>query len=321
MNSNKSKIVMKSPDDALVEYNQEEYSFSLYVQPYGENRINELIDFTINEKGYRIPYHYFSRGAVTFTILKGRIELVINGKECVCDPGDTINITAHCPYSLSTLDDESVIKALFTDVDMISRFTDYETLTDNFILSNEFMEEKFYPDHNYFPLTEPVDTEKVNKHQLVQVKSPEDILFEYHKIPGINCKLKVGRWELKGLKEIWEFDVEKGYVFEYLRPTENEGLYEVESGKVKIRLGGNTLFAEAGDLIHIPHYTPYTLTSVEDNTTLLDYNVSSRLYRMLDMMQSAQRDTPEKIDDPQWIKWLFDMNDCYLTDFKKVDNT
>ena len=58
---------------------------------------------------------------------------------------------------------------------------------------------------------------------------------------------------------------------------------------------------------------------MEDNTVLYDVNVSARLFRMLEMLELAQRDEAENTKDENWIKELLKLNDCGLTGFIKTD--
>lgn len=314
-----NKVVLKSSEDAIQSYDEGTLSLDLYVPPYGKNQLNEVVDTYYKEK-FTVPYHYNSKGAETLIILKGRIQLTIYGKKSKCEVGDIINIPSHCPYGLTTLEDNCVIRGIYTDINMFSRYSDKKLISNNALNYNynkDFIESEYNPEHDYYVLTEPVDTEEVEKNTLPQITSKADFIYEYNGWEGIKCNLKVGRWNLKNHKEIWEFTIEKGYQMQYFKPNPNKGLYIVNSGRVKIETGGNVFFAEKNDIIKIPQYTPYTITAMTDDTVVLDINVSTRLFRMLEMLELAQRDEPDKIKYDDWQNWLLKLNDSYLTGFCK----
>ena len=318
MEMNNKKIVLRSSEDAIRIYDDGLCSIHQYTPPYGDMRINEVIDTVYYEKGYRVPYHYSDRGAETLLILKGKVEVTLYGKTCICEADDFINIPAHCPYSLKTLEEGCVIRGVYTDLDMSAKYKDLELMSSNALplrCQEGFMNNEFDPEHNYIALTDPADTEEVGKDSLPQITAQNRAIYDYAGWAGIRCELKVGRWNLKRVKEIWKFTIDKGYQMQYFKVNRNESLYCVHSGKVKVEAGSEVYFAEKNDLIHIPPYTPFTLTAMAEKTALYDFNVSARLFRMLEMLELAQRDEPEAINDPEWMKSLFDMNDCYLTGF------
>ena len=321
MENYENKIVLKTPADAIRAYDDGNRLVSLCVPPSGDKRINELIDTVYYRKNDSVPYHYSDRGAETLFILKGKVEVTLYGKTCECEAGDYINIPSHCPYSLRTLEDDCVIRGLYTDVDMSSKYKDLALLRANalhYSHNADFMESEYNAAHGYFPLTAPAETEKVNKAALPQITAKDSAIYEYDGWAGINCQLKVGRWNLKRVKEIWQFTIDGGYQLQYFKPNENESLYSVQSGKVKVEADGETLFAEENEIIYVPRYTPFALTAMSEKAVLQNLNVSTRLFRMLEMLELAQRDEPEKPQDPTWMKWLLDMNGSNLTGFVQV---
>ena len=312
------KIIIKSPEDAIRAYDDGRRSVALCVPPYGDRQVNEVINTVYYEKDYYVPYHYADRGAETLLILKGRVEATLYGKACECGEGDFINIPSHCPYSLRTLEDGCVIRGIYTDRDMSSRYRDLELLGAGALACRSepgYIADVFDPAHNLHALAEPVDTIKVEKDSLPQITPAGRAIYEYGGWEGISCQLKVGRWNLKRVKEIWQFTIAGGYQLQYFEPDKNERLYCVQCGTVRIEAFGGAVFAVKNDLIRIPQYTPFTLTAMAGKTEVLDLNVSARLFRMLEMLQLAQRDEPEKTADPEWLKWLLEMNGSNLTGF------
>lgn len=320
MERKKDQIVFKTPEDALRTYEDGVCSVRLYVPAYGDKQINEVMDIVYYEKGCYVPYHYTDKGVQTLLILKGKVQVTLYAKTCECGQGDYINIPAHCPCSLRTLEEGCIIRAVYTGLHVAARYEELALLRKNALSQacrEDFIKDDFDPAHGYFALTEPSETETVEKHTLAQITPKGRSIYEYNGREGICCRLKVGRWDLKRVKEIWEYTIDKGYQMQYLTPTQNESLYSVQSGKVKVETGGEVWIAEENDIIHVPVYTPFTLTALSEQTVVHDLNVSARLFRLLEMLELAQRDEPEKAKDPQWISWLLEMNDSNLTGFVK----
>ena len=318
METYNNKFVLKTLEDAIRVYDDGACSVRVFTPPCGDKQINEVIDAVYYEKNYYVPYHYAEKGAETLLVLAGKVEVTMYGKACECEAGDFINIPSHCPYSLRTLEDGCHVRGIYTGFGMAARYNDLALLSETALPQRyeaDFIDKDFNRAHNYFALTEPVDTEKAEKGALPQITGKDCAIYEYSGWPGILCELKVGRWNLKRVKEIWRYTIDKGYQVQYFWPNENERLYSVQSGTLKIEMGGKVLFAEANDLVHIPPYTPFSLTAMTDKAAVLDLNVSSRLFRMLEMLELAQRDEPEKCGDPEWQKWLLEMNDSYITGF------
>ena len=290
----------------------------MYVLPFGDKQINEVIDTLYYEKDYKVPYHYSDKGAETLLIIKGKVEVTLYGKTCECEEGDFINIPSYCPYSLKTLEEECVIRAIYTGIDITAKYSGLELLSASALeklYDKDFIEKEFNPSHGFIALTEPVDTEKASKDALAQITAKGSAIYKYDGWPGISCELKVGRWNLKRSSEIWQYTIDKGYTMQYFKPNKNESLYSVKSGELKVEIGGDALFAKDGDLVHIPPYTPFTLTAISEKTEVYDLSVQTRLFRMLEMLELAQRDEPEKVADPEWLEWLLGMNGSNLTGF------
>jgi len=321
MKTKNEKIVLKTLVDASHEYDYGDSAAFMYIGPSGDKQINEVIDTVYLEKGCLVPYHYNARGAETLLIQNGLIEVTLYGKTCECEAGDIINIPSDCPYSLKTLEEGCQVRGVYTGVDEWSRHKDLELIDSGAFIESDLadhIEKEFWPAHHRHTLTKPACTEPVEKSALPQITANCSSIYRYDGWAGISCELKVGRWNLKRVKEIWQFTIEKGYQLQYHKPNQNERLYCVKSGKIKVKADGEVHTAEANDIIHIPPYTPFDLTAVGEKNEIYDLNVSSRLFRMLEILELAQRDEPEKTEDPEWLEWLLGLNNCYLTGFVKL---
>lgn len=315
------RIVMNTPEDGMKTFDFGNRKVHFYVASNRKEKINQVCDSLYPFGNYKIPYHYHDCGSVTYIILKGSFELILNGKRCVCEKGDIINVPAHCPYGIKIIDENTLIREIYTDFDMLETYTDSEQMKISgraYKAGQKYMKD-FEEKHHWFELTEPAGTEVIEKNTLPQISTEEKAIYEYTGWNGIECCLKVGRWDLNRSKEIWEYRLLKNYQLQYFAPDKNERIYSVKSGKAMIEINDEILFANAGDIIYIPAYRAFSLTAVEDNTVLYDVNVSARLFRMLEMLELAQRDEAENTKDENWIKELLKLNDCGLTGFIKTD--
>ena len=313
------KIVLKGADDAVLKCNEGNYFIDLYIPPYGHDQVNEVSDSTYPLGNYRVPYHYHDRGIETFTVQKGHMELTLYGKRCICDEGDIVNIPPYVPHGMVFIDEGFVWREMFSDMNMIADHRDHDLVTRNFLphaYNGDFMEGEYLPEHHYFGLPEPAAVEWVEKTDLPQITARESAVYSFDGIDGLSLSLKVGRWALKGLKEVWEIKLDKNYQLQYFDPSPSEGVYLVKSGRLMLEADGKVLFPEAGDIVHVPQYTPYTLTALTDDALVHDYNVTSRLFRMLEMLEAAE---PAQRDDPEWVKWLKKANNCKLSGIEKTE--
>lgn len=318
------KFVMKPAVDALRTFdmgNKQIYFYTDYSNPGGQNKALQACDAFYPFGDYELPYHYHDKGSVTYLIIKGQVELTLNGKICTCDEGDIINVPSHCPYGMKIIGKGALIREIYTDLDALGAYTDLELLGAGEFSSScdpVYMEEKFAEEHHYFVLTEPVEKEKTEKAALAQITPKGASIYSYEGTEGIACSLKVGRWNLKRVREIWEYALDVNYQMQYSNPGGNERLYSIVSGSVMVEVRGRRYMAEANDIIHIPAYTPFTLTAAEAGTVISDLNVSTRLFRMLEMLELAQRDEPENAADAKWMKDLLELNGSDITGFTRT---
>lgn len=311
------KIVMKTSDEGIKQFDLGNRKVAFYTQSHGKNQLNEVCDVEYIFENHSIPYHYHDCGAATYMILKGRIELILNGKKCVCEEGDIINVTSYCPYGIRILEKGTLIREMYTGLNVFEIYNEYKLMQQGGLTYtyDDAVKEEFAEKHHFFKLTAPVNPEKIDKNRLPQITAKDKAIYEYDGWDGILCKLKVGRWNLKRVKEVWEYSIDKNYQLQYLEPNENERVYSVKSGEIMVEVNNQLFFAEAEDVIYIPAYTPFTIMAVDEETVVYDWNVSTRLFRMLEMLQLAQRDEVENTLDNKWMKELLDLNNSWLTGF------
>ena len=286
------KYVIKTPADAIDSKTEGPLRTDLYIPPYGPNQINEIRDYTASESGTTVNYHYSDQGAETFTVMKGRVQVVMNGKRFILEEGDIFNVEAWCPCSMTFLEADTVVREMCTN-----------------------------RNNKEYDLPDPADRVDTDKETVPEVAVKGKGIYEFG-VEGIALALKVGRWQLGGLKEVWECRVGKGYRLEFSDRSDNEGLYMIRSGRFKVEVDGKGFAAGAddGDLIHIPANTAYSLTALSDDCVVQDFNVSCHLFRLLEMIEAARDYFPEKLKERAYIDYLFEANKLVkYKSFSKVD--
>lgn len=323
MKATSEKTVMKTVQDAIETFNFGNRKVFFYVESNRGEKINQICDSLYPFGNYKMPYHYHDCGAVTYMVIRGSVELILNGEKSICKEGDIVNVPSHCPYGMTILEEDTLVREIYTNIDALEAYYDIEQmkLGGNAFAATSGAKTEFEEKHHYFVLTEPVEIKDADKKKVHQISTEEKEIYRFNGWEGINCILKVGRWDLKRVKEIWEYKLSKNYQLQYFNSDKNESIYTVKSGKVMAEINDEIYFAEEGDIIHVPAYRAFTITAVEDNTSIYNLNVTTRLFRMLEMLELAQRDEAENTKNKEWMNWLLELNDSNLTGFVKTDFT
>ena len=274
------KYVMKTPSDAVYSKTDSPLTVDLYIPPYGPFQLNEIRDYTVSEAGYKVGYHYGDKGFETFAIMKGSVEVVLNGKKFVLNEGDIMNVEAGCPYGMTFLEAGTVVRQMCTD-----------------------------RNNKEYDMLEPACCIETDKEKINEVACDGKGLYTFS-TKGLAMVLKTGRWQLGGYKEVWELQLDKGFKLSYNDSAESEALYIVKSGRVLVEVDGEEFYAGAddGDLVHIPVNTAYSLTALTDDCVIRDFNVSCHLFRLLEMIEAALDYFPEKLEDKEYYDYLIEVN-------------
>jgi hypothetical protein len=151
----------------------------------------------------------------------------------------------------------------------------------------------------------------VPQEQIPCLRPYEFALAEYS-FEGITLKLKVGRWETAGLKEVWQLRLSKGYKLSWEEIHPFVHLYDVYSGSVRVSLEGMEPFtAKARDLLHIPKYLAGSVEALED-TVLLDMGCQGYLTRFMDEINIYKQREPKKLKDRAFVKEIMQKNDYHV---------
>lgn len=277
------------------------------IEPYGQFQHNELCDTVYVDPDHVIPYHEHTRGVETFLVDGGSVEVEIRGKKAVCTRGDIIHLPAYTPHKFRWIDAGTIWRELFQETQMVEdmlahlRFKQYHFETFDKSKDGVGTDSCWY---TYDPVTVSVPKESI----------PE--VRPYHgglsvfRFPGCELRQKVGRWETKGHKEIWQICMGPGYELSWSERNPFYGLFIVQEGSVEVRIDGMDKFvAKERDVLHIPSHLAGEIVTRED-TVLFDYNCEGYGLRAVEELYALQAHSPEKLEAE--AEGILEKNRCYL---------
>jgi len=299
--------------DELTDGGDSRSRFRLFIDagPSGLNEVQEALYFT----GNRVPSHeHFGNVFETFLIEKGVIEFLQLSKKAKLKRGDMLHIMPNMPHSIHCLEDGTIYRAfhqglwltrfVFMDRSFVDRHPDVHQ-------SPEFKKlNAVYDKSAWFDYILP-ECKDVSQREIPSIR-PYDFALAEYSYEGITLKLKVGRWETNGLKEVWQFRLSKGYKisWEILQPFIL--LYEVFDGSVRVTIEGMEPFvAKTRDLLHIPKFLAGSIEALED-TVLLDTGCQGYLTRFMDELNTYKVKDPAKLKDRAFINELMKKNEYYV---------
>ncbi len=286
-----------------------------FTLPEGPLQKNEMSD-TLYHAGDSAGYHEHERGVETFYVARGSVEVIIRGKRCIAEVGDMIHLMPHTPHGFVFLEEGTVWRELFQEIDMIGGTINKNHIKDNFpglYESPEFRERYLNKLKNL--RREPPVVKDVSKDQLHEIR-PRDFAFSRYQFDGIDLKLKVGRWETHGVKEIWQATLRKGVRINWDTPYDETGLYFVAGGSVKFNVLGESFVAKADSIVKIPPYSTYSLEVLEDDTVVFDYNCASKLCALLEDYESIMQNDPERLASKEDLGAFMREYECYVTAYR-----
>jgi len=237
-------------------------------------------EFTASESGRLARYHYSETGAKTWLVMRGCVQVIQNGKRFVLTEGDIFNAEAWRPYSLTLLTKDTVVR--------------------------EISASGLEPDRE---MPDPAGWIDADKLQILEASCKCEGVYEFG-AEGIKLILKVGRWQLDGYKEIWEYRIDKGFRLAFNGNSEREGLYIVSSGLFRMELDGREIIvgADEEDIVRIPPGAVYAFTALSEDSAIQDFNVACQLFRLLEMVEAARDYFPEKLQEQAYMEYLLEAN-------------
>ena len=285
-----------------------------FVEPYTSNLINEVCEANYYP-GNRVPYHEHATGFETFLVDNGSLEISIRSRKSLLNTGDIVHLPPYTPHSILALEDNTIWRAFHQGLEMTPNMMDERQLRD------------LYPDLFFAPTFHSVnaarrnsvwfdykisETRDVPKSDIPEIR-PFDFALADYAFEGIELKLKVGRWETAGAKEVWQLRIKKGFTMSWEPGCPLSHLYDIYSGKVELKVDGvaETMIAEKRDLLHIPKFVAGSITALED-TVIYDAGCQGFLTRLMDEMRFYQVNEPEKLKDKDFVREIMKKHDYYV---------
>lgn len=289
------------------------HQFTLPVGPYEKNEMSD----TIYHAGDSAAYHQHAEGYETFFIVKGAVEVNIRSKRCVLSPGDIIHLVPNTPHGFVYLEEGTVWRELFQGVNMAQGTVNKNHIKDNF--DGLYFQPEFR--RKYLGLAKNIARQApvcqdVPKESLHEIRTP-DFAFNQYNFPGVELKLKVGRWECANVKEIWHASLKKGVKIAWDEPYGEWELFYVTEGKIKFTVMGEEFVAGPDSIVHIPPYHTHSIEVLEDGA-LYDCGCPVNLLALLEDYTAFMAREPARLEEKQALRdFLFQYN-CHVTSFQGV---
>ena len=308
------------PDDVLADVDEvadgsEPDSRCLYyIAPYGHYLINEVGEanyFT----GNRVPYHEHSTGYETFLIDAGAVEVISLSRKAVARKGDIVHIPPFTPHSIHIVEDGTIWRAFHQGLQLIQSIIDERRVRDLYpevYNAPTFRQDVVAKQHSsmWFDYIVP-ECEDVLAADM-EVIRPFDFALAKFEHEGAELRLKVGRWETGGAKEVWQILLKSGRTISWLPDNIHPLLFDIYSGSVEVKLDGFEAFtANTRDLLHIPSFLAGSITTLED-TVLLDCGCQGYLMRLMDELHTYKVREPAKLADPEFMRNLMKKYNYYV---------
>lgn len=314
--SNQSKYTLHpihiDPDkDFLMEFDEcyggKRTHSKYFIEPYGPYQHNEMLDTIYIDPDHLFRYHEHEIGVETFLVDGGSVLMEICGKKAVATKGDIIHLPPFVPHQLTWLEPGTIWRELFQETHMSEdclaglRFKEYNK--GEFDMSRDGQS----PNSQYYTYT-PVTVE-VPKEEIYHIRPYNSGLVTY-KFPGCELRLKVGRWETKGHKEIWQLCVDPGFELSWSAHNPFYGLFIVQEGKVEVRIDGMDKFvAKERDILHIPSNLSGEIVAPE-GAVLFDYNCEGFGLRAVEELYSLYTADPKAAAEE--AEGILGKHHCYV---------
>ena len=283
-----------TPDDYLIRFDErfggKKSHIDYFIEAYGYYQYNEMSD-TIYEDAAGMQYHQHTVGIETFLVDGGTVDVFIRGKKATATRGDIVQITPGTPHTFYW-SEGAIWRELFQQTQM-----PYDMLSQ--------VRQKYYHPETYDQENDGKGTEalwfdfepvcvEVPKEQLPEIR-PYNSGLSVFKFDGIELRQKVGRWETKNVKEIWQYVLSPGYEISWNEFNPYPNLFIVQEGEVDVRVDGMDPFvAKERDILHIPNHLAGEITA-RGEAVLFDYNCEGYGLNAAEELYSIKVNSPDKL--------------------------
>ena len=285
-----------------------------YIKASGRHEINQ-----VNEANYfvgtKVPYHEHKTAYETFLVEKGAIEVLTRSRKAVARKGELIHIQPYVPHSIKPLEDDSTIRAYHHGHSLLEDQMDNRRFRETYpeLAKSPDIRQQIAPREQtsiWFDYEVPQFMD-VPVNEFPEIRTFGESLAEFN-FDKLNLKLKIGRWEMGGVKEIWQLHMKAGCSFSWVPTNIFNLLYDVYDGSVEVRPDGMDPFvANTRDMIHVPRYLGGSITALKD-TVLFDIGCQGYMMQYLDEVNSIKASAPEKLQDEECLRRLMKKYDFYV---------
>jgi hypothetical protein len=285
-----------------------------FVEPYGPYQINEACDASYYV-GNKVPYHEHWTGYETFLVDGGSVEVSSMSRRAVARKGDIVHYAPYVPHMVHFLEDGTIWRAFHQGLQMVQGKIEELRVRDMY--PDDFNAPNFKQDVSArlhlavrYDYMEPECTE-VSANEIACIR-PYDFALAKFNFDGLELRLKVGRWETGGAREVWQLLLRSGYTLSWAPNNIHPLLFDVFDGSVEVRLDGMDAFtAKTRDILHIPKFLGGSIKTLED-TVLLDCGCQGYLTRYLDELNAYRVREPEKLRKDGFIRDLMKKYEYFI---------
>ena len=313
------RIVIKPTDymadfDEIADGSEPRSRCRYFVAPYTPNLINEVCEANYYP-GNRVPYHEHATGYETFLVDNGSIEISVRSRKAVLNTGDMVHLPPYTPHSILALEENSIWRAFHQGLEMTSNMMAELAYRD--LYPDKFFDPSFHSTNAARRKSVWFDYKFNEARDVPASEIPEIRAFDFaladYAFDGIELKLKVGRWETAGAKEVWQLRLKKGFTLSWEPGCPVNHLYDVFSGSVEVKVDGinEPMTAAKRDLLHLPKFLSGSITALED-TVLYDCGCQGFLTRLMDELRFYQVKEPDKLTDKDFVRGIMQKHDYYV---------
>ena len=278
----------------------------MFIEPYGPYELNEVGEANYYP-GNRVPYHEHTVAYETFLVDNGSLEVFSRSRKAVARKGDLVHLQPYTPHAIRALEDNSIWRAFHQGSSLEPYMFDMSRFRE------QYPELATAPD---FRSTMPRNDDKSIWFDYIlpecaetpvgdfpEIRTQEFALAEFD-FDKLNLKLKVGKWETGGAKEVWQFNMKGGCSFSWIPFNIFPFVFDIYDGEVEVKLDGKEPFkANTRDLLHIPRFLGGSIRALKD-TVLLDMGCQGGCMRYLDEVNWLKANGPEKLKDGAFLDQL-----------------
>lgn len=293
-----------------------------YLDSLGVNRINEVADFTVKAND-KVRYHIHKWGSELFTVTHGSLEAILGGKRTEVKVGDIMLIRPSTPHAFLYKEDGTSWQEVLQRLPLWDQNRTVATILKN--CPEKLEDEEFMTRYRVvygredYPEISTLDTTWVEPCDLPGLRQKGDA-YKFYKdiVPGIECRIKFTRWEMDGVKEIWEYVMDKDVTVSWDNHYPSPELFAVREGSVRVEAQGfEPQIAKVNDFISIRDYTTHRITALEPGTVIQDFNCEYNQFLMMEELEITKRIDPGKINEA-FVKEVMKRYDCPITEISGV---